>query len=145
MKLEDIEKKEVFKVPEEYFDDLPLRIQKRIEAEKPKPVIGLNFNVSFKVLAPVAASLLIVLYFILFSDPSGLKSSNYEAMLDEVSTEELVSFLEVNDFDAEAFIEDFDFSTQDIDISDIEQNWIDDTELDDAMLDELILELDLDV
>ena len=34
-KLDDIDKKEVFQVPEGYFEDLPMRIQKRVDSEKP--------------------------------------------------------------------------------------------------------------
>ena len=132
-KLEDIDKKETFKVPEGYFEDLPMKIQQRIsQEEKPQ-----RFSIPSWSLA-LAASLLLIVTFV-FILPGNEPSA--EELLAEVSQEELVEYLdqlELDEYDiASAIGEDeemFEFE---------DTNVLDGIDLEDQSIDDVLLEYDL--
>ena len=93
MKPEDIKKENIFKVPDGYFEQLPLRIQERINAEKPVEKVSVIRRTSFRFAVSIAAVLLIfTVVFRLYT----LKPSP-EKLLSEVPTEALISYLESSD------------------------------------------------
>lgn len=104
-KLEDIKKKDVFTVPEDYFDKLPTIIQTRaIESTKKKTV-----------LAPVGIMKLAipVLLVVLISGYIGFKYINnptrvdarIESMIADISTEELVTYLGESDLTSDELLD----------------------------------------
>jgi len=115
MKLEDINKKNIYSVPDKYFDQLPGRVQARIQANKPREIFSLNWSLTYKIAAPALAMVMLVLFF-WYQGPA--KSQSAEALLAQVSTSDLVAYLETTDITTEDIIESIDFDNIDMDLSD---------------------------
>ncbi len=93
MKLEDLKKENVFKVPEGYFEDLPMRIQSRIQSGIPVERIPVFRRNVFKYAVSLAAMVLIVLVVLKFYT----RQPSPEKLLSQVPTEALISYLETSD------------------------------------------------
>ena len=91
--LEDIEKREMFQAPQGYFDQLPDKVFERIAAEEEKKRASTKV-VSFHRwwLAAAAATVLLVSTFILIPN-NRTEATDYYALLNEVSSEEIVAYL----------------------------------------------------
>lgn len=132
-KLNDIDKKEMFKVPDGYFEDLPMKIQERLSLEtKPQ-----KFRIPSWSLA-LAASLLLLLTFV-FILPNGDPTA--EELLAEVSQDEIVAYLdqiELDEYDIASAIGDeadaLEFEDTDV---------LDGLDLEDQSIDDVLLEYDL--
>lgn len=134
-KLDDIDKKEVFQVPEGYFEDLPMRIQKRVDSEK--PVTRQQFIPKWGL--ALASSIALIVTFVFVFNNNG---PSPEDMLAEVSQDELVAYLEQMELDeyeiASAFDEDMEiFETEDT-------NVLDGIDLGEDAIDDVLLEYDLE-
>jgi hypothetical protein len=114
MKLEDISKKNIYTVPDKYFDQLPAKIQARVQTKKPIEFPVFNWSLTYKIAAPVFA--LVLLAFFWFNNQAG--SETVESLLAQVSTEDLVAYLETTDITTEEIIESIDFENLDLDLSD---------------------------
>ena len=112
MKLEDIKKKNIYSVPDKYFDQLPTRIQSRVNEKK--PVFGLSFKWSFifKVTVPAIAVILILFYFGIYDSNSNLSADD---LLAQVSSADMIAYLETTDITTDDIIEELDLSTIDLD------------------------------
>lgn len=132
-KIDDIDKKNNFKVPEKYFEDLPLKIQTRIHKDEKKN----QYAFPLWKLA-VAASMLIFLvtYFIIEEQPTSA-----DALLAEVSQEELIAYLDEIDIDLEEITSTFQETANDFDLDMVDA--FESLEVDEEDLDELMLEFDL--
>lgn len=86
--LENIPKKEIFEVPEGYFDRLPQVIQSRTSARTWQPFL----MISLKYALPVV---LLGLLLILWLTPA--KKQSVEMLLADVQTEELIRYLAETD------------------------------------------------
>jgi len=135
-KLDDIEKKSGYKVPEGYFEELPLKIQQRIQSESTQ---SKTLKVPSWSLA-MAASVVIILtsVFLLFQG----KDNAAEELLAEVPEEDLIAYLdqfEMDEYDlASAFPED----TEELEFEDIEM--LDEVDLEDESIDEILLEFNIE-
>ncbi len=89
--LDDMDKKKGFKVPEGYFENLPLEIQQRISNES-KPQ---RFRIPSWSLAMTAS--IIVITFVIFLFPNTKNSA--ETLLAEIPQDELLAYLEKVEFD----------------------------------------------
>ena len=90
MKLDKIPKKEIFNVPENYLQNLPLKIQGRVH----KKVTSFNPVINWKyAFASLTLLLVIVLTFIFKKEPV----SNIQQLLCDTNTKELILYLELND------------------------------------------------
>lgn len=135
-KLDDIEKKELFKVPDRYFEDLPMKIQNRVGSEK--QVTERQFIPVWS-LALAACLALFITFVFVFNDNNG---TSPEEMLAEISKDELVAYLgqmELDEYEiASAFDEDLEiFDTEDT-------NMLDGIDLGDEAIDDVLLEYDLE-
>jgi len=110
MKLEDIKKKNIYAVPDKYFDQLPRKIQSRIHEKQPISWLSWNWNLSYKLAIPVTAIILMVFYFGNFNRQTQQDAST---ILAEVSTEDIIAYLDFADLTTEEIVEV-------IDINDIE-------------------------
>jgi hypothetical protein len=144
MKLEDIKKKNIYTVPDKYFDQLPTRIQSRVNDKKPVLGVRLNWKLALKVTVPVVAVVMILFYFGIATMKNSTLSS--EELLAQVSTDDLIAYLETTDITADEIIEEVDFTNIDLDfyengpiMQDIELN----NEEIDALLDEYGIDGDL--
>ena len=60
MKLDEIKKKNIYTVPDKYFDQLPTRIQSRVNEKLPVSKWSWNQSLIYKVAAPVLAVVLLL-------------------------------------------------------------------------------------
>ncbi|WP_421765624.1 hypothetical protein [Ekhidna sp.] len=134
-KLDDIEKKKPFEVPEKYFEELPLKIQTRINEEK----AGSNpWKVPAWSLAMVA-SILLLITFIFIIPESG---PDPEKLLAEVPQDELIAYLDLIELDEYDIASAFD---DNMDVFELENSsMLDGIEIDDQALDDVLLEYDLE-
>jgi hypothetical protein len=107
--LENIPKKEIFNVPDGYFDSLPLKIQARISSEKATAQPGFFVRYQLQYALPVIALLSIGIYW--FAAPSDNKDP--ETILASVQTEELVAYLSDSELSTDDLLEDVEFNDED--------------------------------
>ncbi len=100
-KLEDIPKQEIFNVPEGYFDKLPNIVQSRIE-QKHAHTLQPNFKIVWLYALPLIV-LLAIGSFWFISIKNQTPSS--EIMLAEISTEDLIIFLNSTEISTDELLE----------------------------------------
>ena len=96
IKVEDLERKDIFIAPEGYFDKLPGRIQERIalqEREADRPVYRLVPKKVYYIAASVAVFLIATI--LILREPE--ETTTPENVLAEVSTEAMIEYLEMSD------------------------------------------------
>lgn len=140
MKLEDIKKKNIYTVPDRYFDQLPTRIQARVQDHKRVPFFAFNWSLTYKVVLPALSLLLLVFY--LSSDPSA-NNGSAESLLAQVSTEDLVAYLETTEITSDEILESIDLSITDLDIT-LDNPLVEDEELSEESLQLLLDEYSID-
>jgi len=144
MKLEDIKKENIYTVPDKYFDQLPTRIQTQVYKKKPVLGFSLNWHLAYKIAFPALAVLLMVFYFVAPRFANSAQSA--EEILAQVSTEDLVAYLQTTDITTDEIIEVVDFTNIDLDFYDHEpimQNMQMNEKDIDALLDEYGIDNDL--
>lgn len=137
-RLEDIPKKQSFKVPDGYFEDLPMRIQARIEAEKPKPVVSFNYGklaLRYALLAILIGIVSVVLW-----NNYATKTEDPLLALDNIPAEQLVAYLENDEVTADDILEHAAFSNTMVDEMQTPYEGISD-----KVLDELANEYDINI
>ncbi len=129
-KLEDISKKETFSVPNGYFDTLPTIIQaKAIESTKKSFVF--NTSIALKFALPSLILVMVAGYFGYKYQSSSISADdNIELLLADISTEEMVEYLDQTDLSSEDFLELVSFDGEQIDDFSIDLENITDEELD---------------
>ncbi|HEY3403214.1 MAG TPA: hypothetical protein VGK59_07495 [Ohtaekwangia sp.] len=100
-KLEDIPKKEIFKVPDDYFDKLPGVIQSRIAADKDRHAIPV-FRTVLQYGIPSLA--VVVIAVILFFKPEPADSA--ESILTSIETQDLVAYLDETDISTDELLDE---------------------------------------
>ncbi len=135
-KLDDIDKKgQPFQAPEGYFEDLPLKIQKRIEmrsASKVKWYATLPFKLAFS----IATVLIIVLSITFFG-----KSQSAEDILAEIPEEELLAYIDEISLEEEEILTAFENTNIWSGFSN--ETTLDELNMEDESLDELMIDYDL--
>ena len=89
--LDDLNKKEPFEAPDGYFDDLPLRMQKRIEGIRARERTSLATTIRWS-LAGIAAALFVAISLTLWNGTT----DNTADPLDGIATADLIYFLETD-------------------------------------------------
>ena len=112
MKLDDIHKKNIYNVPEKYFDKLPSKIQARVAKEERATWFSLDWKLLYRVAAPAMAVVLLVFYFVGYNDQEQVSA---EELLAEVGTEDLIAYLDYTDITTDELIESIDFSNIELD------------------------------
>ena len=105
LNLEDIDKKNIHKVPNGYFDKLPGIIQSRAVERKKSQKWQWALPV-LKVTVPTFVVLFIAAYFIFFKNPASGVSAN--ELLTQVETEDLVAYLASSDITTDEILESLD-------------------------------------
>jgi hypothetical protein len=107
--LENISKNHPFKVPDDYFDRLPGRIQSRIEqkvgVKEPKPYLRYALQYAL----PVA---LIAIAAVFYLKPTAPQDAN--SLLASVETDDLVAYLEESEITTDELIESADFDSESV-------------------------------
>ncbi len=134
IKLDDIEKNsKPFSVPEGYFDDLPMKIQSRIQEEKKEVWIK---RPVFRLAMAMAAMLVIVMSIVFMNQSAGP-----EDLLADIPEEELLAYVDMMQFDETDILSAFEGSIETIEFFDMEG--FEDLQLEDEALDDLLIEYDL--
>jgi len=138
-RLEDIDKKNVFRVPEGYFDQLPTVIQSRI-AEKHS---GVRFGIPRIVWQYAAPALVVIAAFFWFypsfQPAAGVSGMESGELIASVDTESLIAYLEVSeDLEFEDILEFY--APDEVDIAELELSTYTDL-TDEGILDDHTLEL----
>lgn len=115
MKLEDIKRKNIYTVPDRYFDQLPTRIQSRVNEKRPVFGMKLNWKLAMKIAAPALAVVLILFY---VGMPINNSTLSADELLAQVSTEDLIAYLETTDITTDEIIDEVDFTNIDLDFDD---------------------------
>ncbi len=140
MKLEDIKKKNIYTVPDKYFDQLPTRIQSRVNEKKPVFGLSLNWNNAIKVTVPAIAMILIAIIYGINTSTSTLSA---DEILAQIKTDDLIAYLEMSDITADEIIENLDFTDLEIEFID-ESPIMQDMDMNEEDIDELLEEYIID-
>jgi hypothetical protein len=137
MKLEDLPKKEIFDVPEGYFEKLPGTIQSRItEGKQSESRPMLRYALQYAL--PLV--IIITIGFVWFENTSPSNQSPAELLLAEIQTEDLITYLDNTDMTTDELLENATLDATDVE--EIEQE-VYGLDLDDETLDILTDEIDL--
>jgi hypothetical protein len=134
-KLEDIPKKQIFEVPEGYFEKLPGIIQSRVTQHREEKKWWLEYNYSLRLALP--AIILLVVGIIWFSDTP--KDLNAENLLASIQTEDLITYLNEDELTTEELLEHVILDAQDINT--IEES-VYEFELTDSELEEIFYDIE---
>jgi hypothetical protein len=142
MKLEDINKDNIFKVPDNYFENFPERLQKRIEEteqQKKTPVIRLRTIIN------VAAAAIILMFIIYGITQINDNSTSVDQILSEISSDDLVNYLVESDMSTDEFLENLDMSVLASTEDPIIEEFIPSDPLDEETIDELLDEYEIEM
>ena len=111
--LDKLPKKQLYSVPDGYFDELPTIIQNRVTSKRDiedSPSFALTPVVKFAL--PVLTLIMMLIYF-------GIRFNNQdfdvEAMIAEIPTEELVNYLAESDISTDELLSLIDIEELDVD------------------------------
>ena len=142
MKLEDLNKDNIFKVPDNYFENFPDRLQKRIEdkeRQKKVPVIRLRTIVR---MAAAAAILIFAIYGI---NKINDNTTSVDEILSGISTEELVNYLVESEISTDEFLESLDVSILTSTEDPISDEFVPSEPIDEETIDELLDEYEIEM
>jgi hypothetical protein len=142
MKLEDINKDNIFKVPDNYFENFPERLKKRIEEteqQKKVPVIRLRSIIN------IAAAAVILIFAIYGITKINDNTVSVDQILSEISSEELVNYLVESDMSTDEFLESLDMSIIASTEDPITDEFIPSDPLDEKTIDELLDEYEIEM
>ena len=130
-KLEDIPKKQVFEVPDGYFDKLSSTIQSRVAEKETRRASILSFPAVVRYALP--AVILVAVGVLWFTSPA--TQNDAESMLASINTEDLVAYLNDSEISTEELVNAAEFDAEDLDAieSEVYQLHFDDFELDNML------------
>jgi hypothetical protein len=137
-KLKNIPKKNIYEVPEGYFDKLPGIIQARVMKESPKQEFIFSWFTALKYALPVL--LIGVAGFFWYSQTTQPEDAN--SILASIETEDLVAYINSSEITTDELLDAFSLDTEEI--SNIE-NEVYGGGLSDDDLDALMDEFDIDL
>lgn len=110
-KLEDIPKKQVFDVPEGYFEKLPGIIQSRVASEAKEKYTQPVFSYAMRYAIPLVLVFALVVFW--FNREVNVISA--ESILASIETEDLVAYLDDADLSTDELLEDVVLDSNDVD------------------------------
>lgn len=118
--------KNIHKVPEGYFEDLPQIIQaKAVESAKVKSIPKFVFQLKYAI--PVL--LILIVATVMFFNNSEEEGSNVGTLLSEVSTEELIQFLEESEITTDEILAEVDFTEMELEFEYEDTGILDDNDI----------------
>jgi hypothetical protein len=109
-KLEDIQKKQIFSVPEGYFEKLPAIIQTRVSSEGEYKIKGITFRLALYYTLPV---IIILIASIFWLYPLS-QHNEVETLISNIETEDLITYLNNEDLSTNEILESIDLSSHEI-------------------------------
>lgn len=113
-KLEKIPKKQIYTVPEGYFDNLPSTIQARVAADNTQPAFRITWAASLKYALPALLIAVAGLFWLQQEQPT------IDEELDGMAASQLAFNLTDNDLTTDELIESVNWSMEDVDL--LEEN-----------------------
>jgi hypothetical protein len=110
-KLEDIPKKNIFEVPDGYFDKLPGMVQARVAKRSAMPAWNLSWGWSFRYALPV---LMLMAVGIFWFRSGSMVNTDYESEMARIQTDQLAVFLDDHDLTTDDLVESMTWSTSDL-------------------------------
>lgn len=110
--LKDLPGKKIYTVSDDYFDKLPTRIQERIIETKKQTAPSQVINWSLRLALPVLALVIMVVY---FANRYQNNELDIQALLDEIPTETLITYLDESDLSTDELLSLIDVEELDID------------------------------
>jgi hypothetical protein len=138
MKLEDLPKKEIFNVPEGYFEKLPGVIQARIAERQQQTTSRPVLRYAFQYALPLV--MIITIGLIWFKNSPSSNQTTTELLLTEIQTEDLIAYLDNTNMTTDELLEHASLDA--VDAEEIEQE-VYGLDLDEETLDILTDEMDL--
>ncbi|MDN5205005.1 hypothetical protein QQ008_26685 [Fulvivirgaceae bacterium BMA10] len=138
-KLDDIEKKNLFTTPDRYFEKLPNRIQEQVTTKKSIwkfPVM--KFSLRYALPALVVVFGLYLAFFKVKSD-----DIDPNALLADVTIEDMIVYLENNDISTEEILENIDIENLSIDMIEEDVDLLENMDLESDELEEIFQEYDI--
>ena len=89
LKIEGLKKSNIHQVPDGYFDELPLKIQTRINAKKHTSPV---FITKMQWASVLTAAVVIFIIGLIFY-PNSSETNNVDGLLSEIATEDLINYL----------------------------------------------------
>jgi len=114
-RLNDIPKKNLFKVPESYFDTLPQRLQLRIASSSTGRTVTPAYRYAMRYAMAVGAVILLAIIF--YFRPS---SPDTQTVLATMDTASLVDYLEESDVDTDDLLENIELVADEVEAIEIE-------------------------
>lgn len=108
-KLEDIPKKQVFEVPDGYFEKLPGIIQSRVAKPGEEQSWWSAYRYSFRFAVPAIVLLVAGIFWYNYSP----EDQSAESILASVQTEDLVAYLGETDLTTEELLDDVELNDED--------------------------------
>jgi hypothetical protein len=111
-KLDELPKKQPYSVPDDYFKELPSIIQARIVKPEQSSTPVFSWSTAWRYALPVIALAIMLVY---FGTRINNDNINVQAMIDEISTEDLVSYLTESEISTDELLSLIDINELDID------------------------------
>ena len=112
IKLDELPKKQVHSVPDDYFKELPSIIQARVIKPEQTRTPVLVWSSALRFALPAVALVMMLVYF-------GVRLNNddidVQAMIEDISTEELISYITESDITTEELLSLIDINELDVD------------------------------
>jgi hypothetical protein len=133
-KLEDIPKKQVFEVPEGYFDKLTSTIQARVAEKESRRAMTFSLPAVMRYALPALVLVSVGIFW--FQNNASQKDA--ESILASVSTEDLVAYLNDSEISTDELMNAAEFDEDDLDDieSEVYKLHFEDLDLEDMQLDE---------
>ena len=112
IKLEELPKKQLYTVPENYFNELPSIVQARVVKSQRENTRSIFWSASLRYALPVIAMVMMLVYF-------GVRINNddldVQAMLDDIPTEELILYITESEITTDELLSLIDINELDVD------------------------------
>jgi hypothetical protein len=111
IKIENLPKKQLYTVPDNYFNELPGIVQARAVKQEKERSLSIFWSASLRYALPVIALVMMLVYF-------GVRINNedldVQAMLDDIPTEELILYITESEITTEELLSLIDINELDV-------------------------------
>ena len=112
IKLDELPKKQLYSVPDNYFNELPSIIQARVVKPVQTRVSVLIWSSALRYALPVIALVMMLVY---FGARINKDDIDVQAMIDEIPTEELISYITESEITTDELLSLIDLNELDVD------------------------------
>ena len=142
MKLDDLNKENIFNTPDNYFESFPERLKSRLEENKVIEKQQVRLHVYYKFAAAAAVAVIVILVSLnLFID----RSLSPEELLADVSSEDLIEYLVSSEISEDELLENMDLSLIDYEGMEMDYYLLPPETTDEKIINEMIDEYEIEM